>query len=381
MPARVELVVAVAAVVLATGCRSERAPAPPPSARGGAGPAPSAATPIATVVAVTGDVRIQRNGGAWVAVRTGVVVAVSDTIQAMAGGRATLRIAATGAELTIDPETTMRIAGATAPVEALGGRMTAQLADDRVPRRLELALPPGVLVLTTDPVQQPRAEAVIEVGDASSSIEMRVGAGEVRRPAAPPVALGARGWVRFDRGGAVADRGELGPTPTLVAPADGASLRVRHEVELRWDVVPTADRYRVVISSGEVQRRVDSAEPVLRVSMASGQYQWTVQAIVGDVAWPPAPRRALTVDVDDRPPPLTITAPMSGAAVVGPTIRITGDSEPGAVIEAAGRRTTADARGRFTLAIAIVPGLTNLVIAASDELGNQRRVSRSVLWE
>ena len=44
----------------------------------------------------------------------------------------------------------MRIAGATAPVEALGGRMTAQLADDRVPRRLELALPPGVLVLTTE---------------------------------------------------------------------------------------------------------------------------------------------------------------------------------------------------------------------------------------
>lgn len=380
MPAVAELAV-VAAVILTTGCRSERASAPAPSAPGVVEPATAAPAPVATVVAVVGDVRIQRNGGAWVTVRVGGVVAASDTIQAMAGGRATLRIAATGAELMIDPETTMRIAGAAAPVEAVGGRMTAHLADDRVPRRLELALPPGVLVLTTDPVRQPRAEAVIEVGDASSSVEMRVGAGEVRRTVGPAVALGARGWVRFDRDGAVADRGELGPTPTLVAPVDGARLRVRHEVELRWEVVPAADRYRVVITSGEVQRRLVSAEPVLRVPMASGQYQWTVQAIGGDVAWPVAARRALTVDVDDRPPPLAIAAPLSGATVVGPTLRIVGESEPGAVIEAAGRRTSADPRGRFTLAIAIGPGLTNLVIAATDDLGNQRRVSRSVLWE
>ena len=53
--------------------------------------------------------------------------------------------------------------------------------------------------------------------------------------------------MRFDRDGEVADRGELGPSPTLLAPADGASLRVRREVELRWEPVAQADHYRVTL--------------------------------------------------------------------------------------------------------------------------------------
>jgi hypothetical protein len=76
-----------------------------------------------------------------------------------------------------------------------------------------------------------------------------------------------------------------------------------------------------------------------------------------------------------------LSAPAAGATVVGPRLRLVGDSEAGALIEAAGRRVTADAHGRFTLDIAIARGLTNLVVSARDELGNQRRVTRSVLWE
>jgi hypothetical protein len=380
--ARAGAVAVVAGCALAVGCGGDRRAAPRQDASPAIEPASATTTTIAVVLATTGDVRIQRDGvGAWTAVGPGTEIRKDDTVQAMADGHATLRLATTGAELAIEPGTTLRVAGPSAPVQASGGRMIAQLADDRAPRRLELALPPGLLVLTTDPVHQPRAEAIIEVAADTSSIEMRVGAGEVIRTTGPTIAIAARRWVRFDRDGEVADRGELGPSPTLLSPADGASLRVRREVELRWEPVAQADRYRVLIDSGEVQRRLDASEPTLRVAMASGRYRWTVQALAGDLAWPAAPARALIVEVDDRPPPLTLSAPAAGATVVGPHLRLVGDSEAGAVIEAAGRRVTADAHGRFTLDIAIARGLTNLVVSARDELGNQRRVTRSVLWE
>jgi hypothetical protein len=91
--------------------------------------------------------------------------------------------------------------------------------------------------------------------------------------------------------------------------------------------------------------------------------------------------RTFEIDVRSRPPSLALASPSEGAMVIGPRLHVYGKSEPGTTIEVARTRTVADARGAFVLEVPIARGLSNLVILASDAIGNQRRITRSVVWE
>ena len=91
--------------------------------------------------------------------------------------------------------------------------------------------------------------------------------------------------------------------------------------------------------------------------------------------------RTFRVVVDNHPPGLTLSAPAEGATVEGPRLRIAGITEPGAVIEVAKIQVVVDASGAFSVFVPIQRGLSNFVISTRDDLGNQRRISRSVVWE
>ncbi len=381
-------IVPTAVLAALTGCGEEAARAgeraPIVSATGGAVATPTTESrdaAIATVVELKGDVRLQRAGAAaWTHLTSGTTLEALDTVQAMAGGEALLRIAATSAELKVTSGTTMRLGASPSSVQALTGHLSAHLVDHDRPRRFELALPPGVLVLTTDP-SRPLAEASIDVDPTATTVQVRVGQAELRAASGSAVSIGEKEWVRFHARGTEIDQGGAGPSAELLTPDDGAVMRVRRAVTLRWRPVEGADGYRVMLRTGEVARRIDAPGPSLEATVTTGEYRWSVHAVRGNTLWPPSQPRRLIIEVDDRPPPLTITDPGPGAAVSGPRVRVTGESEPGATIEIGKRQATADAHGLFTLEIDVQPGLTNLVIAARDELGNVRRLSRSVVWD
>lgn len=339
------------------------------------------AATIATVLELRGDVRIQRAGSErWSSLSADTTIGANDTIQAMSGGSAKLRVTATSTVLDVTSGTTIRLDASSSGARAVSGRLVAHLADDQRPRRFELSLPPCVLVLTTEP-GRPVAEAAIDVGETSTSVEVRVGQAELRASTGNTVPIGERRWVRFHPAGTVIEQGGAGPVAELVSPADGAALRVRKTVELRWSPVEGADHYRVVLRMGDVARKIDAAEPRLDVSVATGEYQWAVHAIDGDLVWPSSVSRRVIVEVDDRPPVLTVTEPVAGTSISGPIVRFAGRSEPGVVIEIGKRKAVADARGQFSLDVEIKRGLTNLVVVARDDLGNTRKVTRSVVWE
>jgi hypothetical protein len=89
----------------------------------------------------------------------------------------------------------------------------------------------------------------------------------------------------------------------------------------------------------------------------------------------------LTVDLDQAAPPLSLDSPAPGATVSGGAVRLAGRTEPGAKLSVQGRELSVGPDGNFSTTIPMPRGLTNLVVAAADDLGNSRVVSRAVLRE
>lgn len=335
---------------------------PPPAPAPVVAPAPIAAT----VRAVSGDVRIQHHStGVWEPLDAQAAIHPDDTVQALTGD-ATLRIAISDAELQLAPGTTMKFDDI-AHARGLTGRFVARTGETT---RLELALPPGTLVL------EHRAEAAIEVADEGTTLEMRHGSGTIVPSSGPAIAVAEHETKRFDSDGTLA----ASPLPAvqLVAPVADAHLRVRKAVEFRWQPSAGAEKYRLAIDAGPLTRHLEVAGTSTTIAMATGTYAWTVQPLpAGPVTAP----RALAVEVVDQPPVLAIETPSPGATVYGDEVRIAGRTAPNAIVEVSRMRATADREGRFSVTIPVEKGLSNLVIVARDDLGNQQRAARSVVVE
>jgi hypothetical protein len=362
----------VSAMAVAAAC-GESGPAGRPVA------APDGA--VASVTSVSGDVRVRRHAaGAWIPLLAGAALGSDDIIQALDGGQAELKLRSTGVTLAITGGTTMRL-DETRPPKALSGRFVAKVATSSKPTRFSVSLPPGELVLTTNPPAQPVAEAAIEVTpDHGAIIEVAAGQAQLIAPGATAVALVGRRKTRFDAAGKVV-QADTATVVALQSPADGARVRVRQAVSLRWGSTPLADGYRILLHSGAIQRSIEVGTPTAAVRLSSGHYSWSVQAIHAAQLSPQSEERSFDLEVDSEPPPLAIEVPGEGASVNGPKIRVAGSTEPGSVIDVARTRAVADASGRFAVDIKIAHGLSNLVITASDDVGNQRRVTRSVVWQ
>lgn len=105
------------AFVIIASCTERRAPAPTTSS-------------IATVVSLSGDVRIRRAGTtAWTPANSVTAIHADDMIQTLDAGSVVLRVTETGGELAMSPKTTMRFDESPRP-HAVHGTLVAKTTPD-----------------------------------------------------------------------------------------------------------------------------------------------------------------------------------------------------------------------------------------------------------
>lgn len=75
---------------------------------------------------------------------------------------------------------------------------------------------------------------------------------------------------------------------------------------------------------------------------------------------------------------LQVYAPENGATVPGSSVTVYGQTTPGASVEVSGIETEVDAQGGFRTDVPLQPNENMVVIIASSEDGEFKRISRSV---
>jgi len=356
-----------------------------PAALGTAGPP---AEPVATVDEVTGDVRVRRAGDlAWVAVEAGDLLGPSDTIQTMDDASAVLSMGAGGASATLQPGTTLLLPAASPSVTRLrhlSGQLRATLSPNERVRRMEVELPPGTLIVepaagqaTADPL-----EARVQIDEGRTQIAMVRGRATLDRTEGESLPIEESRFVSVNEDGALVESGWTGPAVALLQPADGALSRTRAEISFTWAPSADVDGYQLEIAAGAdatptAAREVSGTEVSLELS--SGNYRWTVRGMRRGEVQRESVTRNLTVELDRTPPPLQVNAPRNGQAVTTQAIWVRGSTEPGASATLDGRDIEVAADGSFACQTSVAPGLAHLVLRVTDDLGNARTVSRTVV--
>ena len=108
------------------------------------------------------------------------------------------------------------------------------------------------------------------------------------------------------------------------------------------------------------------------IALANGTNTIVVTMIRGSERAAALPR---TIVLDTTPPTLTLTAPPEGAALEGPSIRVTGKTELGASVTVNGHGTSVTADGSFTDTVPAGVGPLTLDIVVRDQAGNETKKS------
>ncbi len=343
---------------------------------------------VAVLQASSGDVRYKAaQSGVWTAARERQSLHVADGVQTMTNSRATVRFHDEGSVVHLGPSTTLRIPGQAPHVERIehiSGRLVARIAGHRGrAQRMEVKLPPGTLVLQepADPSAGADVEARLEVDAHRTRVSMVHGIGHLERHQGGPLDVRAAHFVALDARGAVLDEGHEGGRVVLSSPPSGARVRTRSTLLLTWQPLSGVDAYRAEATAEGGQTHVvavDAHATSVRVPIGAGTWRWTVRGMLGGDPLPAAPARSVTVLIDWTPPRLVLTAPRPGQVVSSP-MRIAGVTDPGATVDIDGSPTAIAEDGTFAVRKSIDPGLANVVVRATDDLGNARIVSRSVL--
>jgi hypothetical protein len=250
--------------------------------------------------------------------------------------------------------------------------------------RLEVVLPPGVLVLDTARIEgEPlRAiEARVDVTEERTDIAVTSGLAFLARENEPELRIGEGRFATIAADGGVASEGveRAGDHPDRArgrrdAPHPRAgSLSLRHRgVHLRSGGGALTDPMAGARSSRAGGVRRPSICP-----LATTPGRWWGGATR---SWRGAGRAARSWSSWTwEPPALALSSPSEGATIASEVVTIRGSTEADARIEVDGVSVTVEPDGTFRTTRALPRGLTNLVIRARDSVGNSRVVSRSVV--
>lgn len=239
-------------------------------------------------------------------------------------------------------------------------------------------------------VEIPRVNANIESGSfwvshdtaGAKFANYDVGAVEVTA-LGKTVTLGPNEGTIVTPGSTPRDKMTVLPAPVPSAPRDD-SVVYGTKPRLAWSAVPNAVGYWIEIAGDQAFGRMVVSKFGLEqpqfdgAALTPGEYFWRVAAL-DSLGLPGArsPTFRFRVEIDDTPPYLSITAPERDAILRDPTVRVTGDSEPGARVAVQGQPVEIRPDGRFETTITAVPGTNTVVVVATDPAGNETKRERS----
>jgi hypothetical protein len=377
--------VAVAGALGATLLACSAACSDTADASAGTGPAAAGETPpVARLSNAQGDVRYRAaRTAAWEPAAVRQALEPADSVQTMERASAAVQFARNGALARLGPSTTLRIPQQppeVARISHLSGRLVARVDRSEGATRMEVEVPPGTLVLSVADEGAGSVEAELDVTRSRTEIAVTEGRAQLDRRHGEPVRIEARHFVALSSEGEVVDSGRLGEAPAPVSPGDGAEARTRDRVSFAWEPVDGAAGYRLALvgPDGE-ERTLDVAGTRASAELETGRWTWTVRALIDGERLRASAQRHVDVVLDRAPPRLVLTSPRADEVVTASAVRVAGVTEPGARIEVDGHPVGVGSDGQFETRLPIAPGLVNIVVRATDGVGNERLISRSVL--
>jgi hypothetical protein len=232
----------------------------------------------------------------------------------------------------------------------VGGEAQIQTAAKRQPQdETTVVMAKGRASLSGD------ARAHVSVSSqGTSTIRLFSGTGEVETAKAERFSLAPANALRIDEQGQTEGVVRLLPPPTIVGPPPEETIPVGAKgaaVRLRWDPVPGAVSYRVVLDkSGTFNWPIVDRDGVQGTSidlkgLEVGRYFWRLaatgeNALTGDFS---VPSRLIVVPKDAAPPMLVIES----TSVRGAVVNILGRTEPGSIVTIDRQRAKLDEKGAF----------------------------------
>jgi hypothetical protein len=104
------------------------------------------------------------------------------------------------------------------------------------------------------------------------------------------------------------------------------------------------------------------------------------QPVITDPEPEPPPLQAVFTIKDTQPPRLKVISPVSPVYLMTDTVTIRARSEVGARVMVEGRPFLETAAGVYIAKVNLLPGLNQLVVSASDAVGNTSRVSLMITY-
>ncbi|MBI2895416.1 MAG: hypothetical protein HYY06_17810 [Deltaproteobacteria bacterium] len=347
---------------------------------------------VARLERTSGDVRWRAASVAsWSPAAAGLGLEPDDAVQTMQSATADLRLQRSGDLVRLAENTMVRMpvqARRAARLRHMSGLLVARVEGTETDG-LEVEVPPGTLTLepALDPDGgiEPRAEARVHVDVQRTEISMLSGAGRLDRRTGSPVHIAPRRFIEVAGDGRIVASGLAGQRVELLRPEPGRTIRTRGAVGFEWTPLAGVEGYRLVLAPEAGPRReidVDggAASHVL-VEVPTGSYTWSVCGTIHGERLPDGALRRLDVDLDQSAPRLELGSPAEAAIAHLGAVRVLGHTEPGAIVEVGGRDVQVASDGSFSTTVVVQRGLTNIVVRASDDLGNSRMVSRTVLRE
>ncbi len=348
---------------------------------------------------IEGDVRVKRaKEMVWIPAEKGMALSAGDQIKTSSRSAAQI-IYFNGTITTVTPGSLLEIKELYDNPSTRIQQVREQLREGKIASMTQDPSAEGSFheIATTNSVATTQERASLEVAydDREGRTRLAVHSGRAR-VAAPEggrgVAVQAGEGVQVDREAGMSDKTTLPPTPLLEEPIDHKIIQLgdadEGSVELTWQKIPGARRYRVQVSgqalfSEMLADRAVASNSDTFARAVEGSYYWRVSALFDDgTEGPPSEVRKFRVvagtlsPIGDRvPPPLSIEDFLPFATQV----IVRGKTEPGATLTVDGSRIDVYDDGSFTSVIPLRrTGAVKLTFIAQDVAGNSTRLERTV---
>lgn len=250
----------------------------------------AAATRQARFTNLDGTVRVRKaNEVEWVAASFSMSLDKGDVVQTARDGVARIAFAE-GTLYVVKPDTLIVIEENAIPDNRANSRVAVQVTSGIV----DLSTPSAtgvsrVLLADAQASIRNQSRAVVTNNPDTNTHQILVskGGAEVRR-GSERVELGEYEQVSFGGPGSSLEKRKVVAPPILLTPSNMAPIVIREsqtaEVGFTWSAVPTADAYRLRVSSSPIfstlayDRRVQTTS-VRLPSLREGDYYWTVTSI------------------------------------------------------------------------------------------------------